>query len=498
MRSYIIKPKGVKKSDILAKECVLSSFLYRFVEYENLNVKRLGDDDILEKNVKGFEIGSKQYIDFSKNYFIRISEMNDLDFTFNVSNDTLKIRPVDKNYKNKTIEQGDICYQTASSIGNVCVYNGSKAFFNSHIRKISFKKNPFYIFAFLKSSFCKEQVDILGSIKGVDNFREDYLLNTLIPFPTTKNYKNPQVIEQLVANIVQNIIDKEEQIKRKNILIDTIIETELRENQQKNTFSYSYPTIKEIKQESRLDTGIYSRNFKENQGIIENYIFGYSNIFDLGYDVSRGQNLQISNIGESLYSNKVIHGAYKLILSKFFNERTYKRVVYLGNKEQLKTIEKGDIIFSCRGEMGRCVMFPELVENMITNIDNVHIVSKNRTMVEKIYCFCILGYLKNKNILDSIACIGSGAPSFTQYQFSKLKIPNFPKIKQQEIAKEYYNPMKKNMHTSLGDYLAKEQMRNAQIGIFELNNELFTLKEHLGDILHRIIADEEIILENYF
>ena len=52
-----------------------------------------------------------------------------------------------------------------------------------------------------------------------------------IPFPTTTNHLNPEKVEALVSLIVQNIIDKEEQIKIKNKQIDELIEKELRDNQ---------------------------------------------------------------------------------------------------------------------------------------------------------------------------------------------------------------------------------------------------------------------------
>ena len=155
------------------------------------------------------------------------------------------------------------------------LYNGKKAFYNSHIRKLELKKDKYYIFAVLKSKFGKEQVDVTGSIKGVDNFREEYLLNTKISFPTTKNNPSPENIEKLVSVIVQNIIDKEEQIRAKNKLIDEKIEQELRENQKENSFSYAYPKINEIKEEERFDTGLFETEYKEYEFLLKNYGNGY-------------------------------------------------------------------------------------------------------------------------------------------------------------------------------------------------------------------------------
>lgn len=142
--------------------------------------------------------------------------------------------------------------------------------------------------------------------------------------------------------------------------------------------------------------------------------------------------------------------------------------------------------------MWRSIIFPEKVDNTITNIDNVHISSKKRTLVEKLFLFCFLGYLKEKNILDSIACTGSWAPSFTQYQFSKLKIPDFPESKQQEIAKLYYNPLEKNKDTNLENYLEREKLRNREVGIFQLNMEIFELREKLEDLVDAVVMERGI------
>ena len=75
---------------------------------------------------------------------------------------------------------------------------------------------------------------------------------------------------------------------------------------------------------------------------------------------------------------------------------------------------------------------------------------------------------------------------------TKFLIPNFPDSKQQEIAKEYYNKIDKNQNLTLENYLQKETARNQQIGIFQLNMEIFELREKLEDIIDKIINDQPI------
>ena len=344
MQSYITKPKSVRMSEIAEREWSFSPMVFRFIESKNNNKILL--KDLLSKNVKGFEPGSAEYVTFTDNYFIRISEMSDLSFTFDISNDTKKLKPVEGKNAEKFIQKGDICYQTASNVGNVCFYDGKKAFYNSYIRKLDFKDNKHYIFAFLKSQFCKNQVDISGSIKGVDNFREEYLLNTEIIFPTQKNNPNPQAVQDFVSVLVQNIIDKEEQIKAKNAEIDCLIEAELYGNQRKNNFFYSYPTISEIKEETRLDTGLYNEEFKKIDNLIKCYGGGCVNFEDAGFTRRKGPNLAISVIGESYYSDKKLSDSFKLlILSKNVSDSGgLVSKQYIGSKEKLPELKQFDFL----------------------------------------------------------------------------------------------------------------------------------------------------------
>jgi predicted RNA-binding protein YlqC (UPF0109 family) len=50
-----------------------------------------------------------------------------------------------------------------------------------------------------------------------------------------------------VAIIVQNIIDKEQQIRLKNDRINQLIETELKDNQKDTNYEFKYPRISKIR-----------------------------------------------------------------------------------------------------------------------------------------------------------------------------------------------------------------------------------------------------------
>lgn len=489
MKSYIAKPKSIRKNNILSKEHSLSSFSYKTIRSKNKNIFTLGDKNILVKNIKGFEPGSKEYIDFSDNYFIRISEMKDQNFTFGITDKTKRVCPVTSSNKTKFIKKGDICYQTASNVGNVCIYNGLLAHYNSHIRKLEFKKDKYYIFAILKSSFGKEQVDVSGSIKGVDNFKDEYLLNTKIPFPTKNNHSEPQKVEQLVSLITQNIIDKEEQIKAKNQKIDELIAKELKENQKTNSdFKYSYPRISEIKKESRLDTGIYEKDFKEIDSLIRNYkgsvFFIEEDNFKSGSTpkeriLGKNKNYNYLWMTPTNISN---YGAYDDF------ERIHCDRNNL-NKDAVLIINR-----TSKGGKGEYVgisafydfdRFKKGQHNQ--GIYRVSNYSKNTLL----FLTCFMNCKIIRKYCAGLS-IGSKMKEIKSDQFLKLPIPNFLDKKQQEIVKEYYNKIDKNQNLTLENYLDREKERNTQLGIFQLNMEIFDLKEKLEDIVDKIINDEKI------
>lgn len=490
MKSYIVKPKSVKKSAILEREYIFSASRHNDIQINSNFDFLVNLIDISKKSVS---------LKNQKKYFNYV-EIGSINTTTGYVEPTYKKSidiSTDSVYQ---LQKDDILISTVRTyLGGIGIVNQKEQDFVASkalivLRELKKDINKYYLFGILRTSFFIEQTNLILNASMYPRMDKDSFNKLKIPFPTTANHQNPEKVETLVSLIVQNIIDKEEQIKLKNKQIDELIEKELKENQKAGNFSYKYPRISEIREETRFDTGLYEREFKEEEYLIENYHNGFGGIFDLEYEISRGQNLQVSNIGLSFYSDQPKKNFYKLILSKYFTGRTFEKVSYLGNAKKLKTIKKGDIVFSCRGEMGRCVIFPETTSNTITNIDNVHISSESRTITEKLFLFCFLGYLKQKDILDSIACTGSGAPSFTQYQFSKLKIPNFPESKQQEIATLYYNPLEKNTGLDLENYLEREHARNSEVGIFQLNMEIFSLREQLEDLVHKIVMEEKIEL----
>lgn len=486
IKTYTSEPYHYSSYEVFERNFSFSPQSHRQILLPEIEYKSLSN--FINKKIKGFEPGSADYITFGENYFIRISEMNDNSFTFSESEQTKQLLPQKKGAK---LIYGDLCYQTASNVGNVCFYNGKTAYYNSHILKLEIKdEDKYYIFGILKSAYNKEQVDLGGSIKGLDNFSEEFLNNTMIPLPKTEEIKT------LVSLIVQNIIDKEQQIKAKNEQINSTIKEELE--------MHSHPAIRmpvssEILENNfRFDSGLYSPEYKAIKGSVEFYDGGYFNLLDK-YNAKRGQNLQISNIGISIYSNEMKDNFYRLVTNvEFTEERTISTFRYLGNKNKLTLIPKNSIMLSADGSVGRCVYIDDL-GNTITNIHPWIITSKDKMtpIYKNIFVAMFLGYLRGAGYYEKIQDKSNGGGIKLPHLENWIKIPEFPEELQKEIAIKYHNAVEPNKNLTLDTYLEKEKERNSFLGIWQLNMELFTLKEQVEKLVYKIVYDEEINISDY-
>mgnify|MGYP001159359216 CR=1 FL=1 len=280
MKSYTIPVTAINKFS--NKDFSLYSFSardYRKLLLENKNTVKL--KDLLEHKEKvGKEIGSDAYMNKSKHRFLK---------TVNISSNFLLeessieyCKPENKIFpkKNEILIAKD---GGGNGLGEVALYpyenkeNADSLSAGIIAIKIQEEKRS-YALGFLKSQHFKDFVDLNTAQGSTIRHSKLVALEYDIPFPTTANHSNPEKIEDLVSLIVQNIIDKEEQIKLKNKQIDELIEKELEDNQKAGSFSYSYPRISEIKEETRLDTGLYEKEFKQIDFLIRNYGGGFENV----------------------------------------------------------------------------------------------------------------------------------------------------------------------------------------------------------------------------
>lgn len=492
MKSYIYKPLTIKKSEIIKKTTSLHPKEHKIFKIKNNNIKKI-EDFIVNEDV-GEQIDVKEYLNFFSGYKLAtISNMESLIFNFNYGEN---ISPKIYFKSSKKIKKGDFLISRNASLGKISYVNEDlNVILNGGISRLQIVNDKkWYIFAFFVLDYGKDYLTLLTSGGGTQqNAKRQNLLDVLIPFPTQKHNDKPKEVEKLVSLITQNIINKEEQIKLKNQSIDSQIEKELKENQKSKALQYSYPKLSELKKENRLDTGLYEKSYKINYSLIETYSNGYFQIPVEKFKSGSTPKVRIFN--GTKYD-------YKWVTPTDIEDVGYYKPVEKISMPTAFNLKKDAILFinrTSRGKKGEYVGISCFYDyeyygqgHHNQGIYRVENFSKN----EKLFIIAFM----NSTIMRKIcgySTIGSKMKEMKSYDFSKLIFPNFPKKKQKEIAKSYYNKADALTNISLDNYLTEHKKRNQKLGIFQLKMEIFELKEKIEYLVDKIVMDEEIVINDY-
>jgi len=283
-----------------------------------------------------------------------------------------------------------------------------------------------------------------------------------------------------------------------NATINSVVE-EISSNQIKKDFKYQFPDLQQILLTSRIDAGFYCEDYIKKQFSIKNYTHGAGTIEDWNFEIGRGQNLQVSAIGNSIYSEQKKEHFYTLVRpTNLSNFGTVTKYEYLGNSRKLSPILEGDIIFSAEGSVGKSMMFANPKERTLTNIHGIVLNKKDHNKIESAFVCCFLRYLRSLGVLDYISVGGQGGSLAMKY-WPELKIPFFSEAKQREIAKFYYNPINYKIQNKGLELLEQQDLKlNEEIGILQLDEQVKVLKEKINDIVDTIINGDEVNIDLNF
>ena len=482
MKSYITKPKSIK----IRTNYSLSARDYRVLSSKNKNVKILKDIIISEFQWK--EIWSDGYLGQSKYRFLKTGNIWKSSFLLDTGNIEYCF-PVNQKHP----KDGDILIAKDGGwdgLWDVILYKKSLEYIDTISAGIHCitpeHKNRYYIFWLLKTQFFKNFVDLNTAWWSIIRHAKKIALDFPLPFPTIKNHPHPEQVEEYISLLVQNMIDKEEQIKAKNEEIDRLIENELRENQKGNIFRYAYPRIWEIREETRFDTWIYEKEFKRISNLIDNYTDGKFYLDE--NKIAPGVTPKDYYFSDS----KKNHNFYDWVTPKNIDQRQLAFHTYIFTKTKSK-IKNNSLILNGIRYVGNGI-FVEKGSCIYAN-QNTLIINQFDDKLKQLFLFCFL----TSNLGKKLQLLRRNfwiVPILYTEHLCKISIPDFPDSKQQEIAKLYYNPIPNNADLTLETYLKWEKIRNSEVGIFQLNMEIFELREILEETIDRIVMEEtiEIIL----
>ena len=259
--------------------------------------------------------------------------------------------------------------------------------------------------------------------------------------------------------------------------------------------SSRYPTLEEVRTGLRFDAAVYAPAFKQQEHRIKNYAHGWANYKELGFEISRGQNLQVSCIGHSVYSDTPRPHFYRLVAPTDISEyRTVEAFRYLGNKRELDLVKQGNVIFGAEGfGKGRCVILVDEQHRSISNIHGVIFHPQDGSMTRGIFLGCFLGHLRKVGIVDAIGAGGSGGSLAMGTR--QVPIPRFPPGVQAAIAKLYHHPAAPPAQKqTLATFVAWHKDWNENLGIWELDREMKTLQRTLAEVQEQIIEGRTVKL----
>lgn len=495
---YILTPSKLSFCD-LNKKNSFSAHNYNEFCIKNKNISLLKDLIITEYLQKGKEVGSSSYIYKSNYFFIRTKALQENYFLPTLEDEECIIPILPNRFLSMDLKEGDILISKDGNIGEVAYLNQSMSNFMvcGGIYRIRIPENiRFYVLAFLKNIFFKEQICNMTSKAATIQHAKKIWLNAKIPFP---NQENKDEIIEYISILTEAALKRESEIKRKHSKIIKIIYEELIDNQKEQEFLYTKPSISALETNYRIDAGFYCEDLLKEQFLIENYQHGFISFESSDFNYKRGQNLQVSQIGQSLYSTEEKSNFYKLIRPiSLTNFGTVEKYEYLGNPKDLQQIKRGEIIFSAEGSIGKFHVFIDVDIRTITNIHGITIYpQKEENDIESIFLGCFLSYLRDRGVLDYLSVGGQGG-SLAQNYWKYLKFPNFPKRKKEEIAKEYYNPTDKDVDLTINSFSEKDQLLITQSGILELDKQMKIIKKRVAECVHKIVMDENIDIDLNF
>ena len=467
-----------KLSDLINNNYSLSPSSYGELyvgKTERIKLKFLLDRE-LDNSDKGYEIGNSAYVTNSSKFFMRAKALQRNSFIPILSGEAVPAMNR-KYFVDYHLQKGDILISKDSNIGECVVLSNDLPNYMpcGAIYRLPISKNRLYVFAMIKSDDFRMQLDKIVPKGATIRHAGKKFLECTIAFPKTNSIELIRNVESLV----RKIIDLEQVVQDKNAKIYQMIENELVGNCEHDECNfYNHVRFSDINKANRLDAGYYAPEAKWQKYKLMNYKNGVKSLEDLGYVAKRGQNLQISAIGKSLYSPQHIQGFYTVIKpTNFSNYGTVEAYEYLGNKNNLLTLEDGDIVFSAEGTVGKCILFVHTGDKWITNIHGIILRNKSVSIIESAYISCFLRFLADWGYYDHFTVGGQGGSLGKSY-WNEIYIPNFPQQLKEEIATLYYNP---------SDTMQCDNYE--RLGILQLATKIGELKSDLNNIIKSITCN---------
>lgn len=427
----------------------------------------------------GTEVGSINYVRNSPNFFIKTKALQSHTYLPLFSNESIEsIHP--GSFINHNLMKGDIIISKDSNIGEVIILDKDypNHMLSGALYKLPPKSNKYYLLAFLKHHFFREQLSGIVP-KGVTiRHAGTKFLDCKIPLP---NIDTNETIHR-VESYMKLIINCEIEILAKSEKINDLIETELfNGNTDDGEFKYDYPTVSDVIMNKRLDTGVYSKPFRQIDFAIKRYSNGYFFI-----DPAK---LKSGNTPLTRFIGKESALKYRWVTPTNCSDIGYMLFEERINMLTKNNINKNAMLLinrTSRGGLGEYVGIATFYD--IKQYGKGH---HNQGIYrvsgydddDLIFMTCFMNSMLIRKYCSSI-CVGSKMKEIKISQFLNIPIPKFREKVKAEIVNLFSNDP-----VILNYKLEDINTLLPNIGIYRLHILLNKLQTELDDILDIIIND---------
>lgn len=462
---YIRVPTEITTNEVVLKNYSLSASQYKGIRITNKNrvpLRKLLDRP-LKYTDKGVEVGSQSYITHSPFQFIRTKGLQSESFLPSFSPESV-VPILPASFKNYSLKEGDILISKDSNIGEVIILDRDypKYMVSGGIYRLPITKQKYYIFGLLKSEFFKTQLLFLVSRGITIKHAKTLFLDCEIPFP---NQKNKGEVVKYVETLVITIINQEKDLKEKTEFFNRAIEEELAK-QKNNVFHYEYPTSEKIEENSRLDTRIYSKEFKKIDFLIKNYKGGF-------------YFLDSEKIKSGSTPQKRVLGSQADLKYLWITPTNITDFGAIGNEERI-TCDKNNLTKNAmlvvnrtsrggRGEYVGIAMFYDIsLHGKAHHNQGVYRVS-GYSDIDLLFMSCFMNCRHMREYCSGLS-IGSKMKEMKASQFLEIPFPKFPEDKKNEIADIYKN-------------------------VISLHESTRKIKKHLEEIVYNLVVGKEVKID---
>lgn len=481
-----MKCKITSYNAIKGNHFVLSSSLHNdTIDVANQNLVPLHKlmSHNLSRSDLGKEVGSKNYVTGSDFHFIKTKALQADSFipTFDTES-TESITP--QSFIDYKLKEGDVLLSKDSNIGEIVIldkdypnYMPSGALYKLPLNR--YYKH--YALAFIKHSYFREQLDRLVPKGATLRHAGTRFLDCFIPFPEKREMETINHI----TYITKTIINIEIEIRNRHKIISDLIETEIVDNQnQSRKYQFFYPSYRDLVNGKRIDTGIYSTEFRKIEFLLRNYKHGSFYI-----DTHRMRSGNTPRIREiSNYEQSDLRWITPSNCSDWGYIDRNESIQFQGNNN-LNNDAVLLINRTSRGGKGEYVGIGTFYDYGLYgkghhNQGIYRISGYDKKLLIFITCFMNTALMRR---YCSFLCVGSKMKEIKANQFLSIPIPIFEPDKLNIIYNLFYTD---NFNRSIDSLL---NMNLKKVGLLHLNIAKETLNKHLSSLLDNIINNHCIV-----